>query len=195
MIVGITGTIGSGKSTLSKYYKELGYKIIDADNIAFELLRKGKAGYNEVRKYFPEVMENDEIVRSKLAKIIFDNADRKQCLDSILHPLILKEMQNESTKYLNELLFWDVPLLFESGFDKFVDKSICVYATKDILVERLIKRDNLSFDDIEKRITNQMPADIKKHKADYILDNSEDYENLVEQANEILSKLNELNIH
>src|SRR5690554_3104871 len=134
MLIGLTGGIASGKSTVSSYLEELGAIIIDADKIAKYTLKKGEKAFKGVIDYFGEdILNRDgEINRSKLARIIFNDQKKRKILENITHPIIIKKINKKIEEYQesNRIIILDAPLLFEVGLDKDVDQSCLVYVDK-----------------------------------------------------------------
>jgi dephospho-CoA kinase len=175
--VGLTGSIATGKSTVSRMLAELGAIIIDADKIAFDAVLKGKPACRKITDYFGEciLQENGEIDRKALGDIIFNDPDKKQVLNSIVHPEVFSEMArqvNEAEKNPGAVIILDVPLLIESGMHRGMSDVILVYAPEDIQLERLMVRDNIDRASAMAKIRSQMPVDEKKKYATIVIDNS-----------------------
>lgn len=194
MIIGITGSIASGKTFVTDYLKELGYKIIDADEISKNLLKKDSKGYFKVIDVFSKdiLTENGEIDRKKLAKMIFNNSINKKKLEEIVHPLVFEEIEEYKEKYKEEkYIFISMPLLFETGYQKKVDKVITVYIKKDIQVERLMRRDNIDREYAITKISSQFDLEEKVKNSDYVIDNSNSKEETIEKVKKVLELLKE----
>lgn len=196
-IIGITGGIATGKSTLTKLLKDRGYKVIDADKIAREVVEKDKPAYKAIVEEFGhEILRPDgDLDRKALGAIVFKDKDRLEKLNSIIHSHIFYQI-----KYLTDKLsaradtvFLDIPLLFEVK-DKLEDSGLVfdavwlVYAQRPIQIERIIKRDKLSREDAVSRIDAQMDIEKKKLLASEILHNSGTKEELEEQLEKLLKK-------
>lgn len=184
--IGITGNIASGKSTVEKFLIEKGYSVIDADDIAHELL-KNQSVKTQILNAFAQydITENNEISRPKLGKIIFaDEAERKK-LESIMHPLIRKEIQHffASKKEEENIVFVSVPLLFEAKFDDLFDKILLICADDEIREKRLTQRNELTPEMAKNRIAIQMSQDKKKPMSAYIVFNNSSIEDLKLQIN------------
>lgn len=176
LFISITGSIGSGKSEVSAIVKSLGYKCISCDEVNHELLQK-----EEVRIQLAKILDCQvsKINNSYLAKRIFNDSQIKKAVEAYLHQQILNEvMQFYSTNNNEELLFAEVPLLFEVGWDYYFDCNVLVAAKQEIMIERLLKQRNMNFDDIMARISQQMPLEDKAKRADYIIDNNLSIEDL-----------------
>ena len=173
-IIGITGGIASGKSNVCSVIRNIGYKVIDCDLITHRLYEKGNSIYNAILDTFgyEYLDENKEIDRKKLASYVFNNNNKLKLLNDITHPLILKEINREINLIKDDIIFIDIPLLYEAKLEYLVDKVICVYLEKELQIERLMARDNISREYALVKIHNQMDLKIKKDKADYVIDSS-----------------------
>ncbi|MDD2523507.1 MAG: dephospho-CoA kinase [Endomicrobiaceae bacterium] len=175
MIIGLTGSIGTGKSQSSKIFKELGCYIIDADKISSLLTTKGSKSLKDVVENFgTDILTSQGYLnRKKLAQIIFNDKQAKRDLERILHPHIIKKI-NEiiAKKYKSVDIVVDAPLLFEVGLDRICDKIIVIYAKYHLQLKRLSKRDKISKNEAINRIALQMPIEDKMQMADITIDNS-----------------------
>ena len=148
-VIGITGGIASGKSSVSTFIKELGFSVIDADVVARQVVEPGEEAYDEIVKEFGEsiLMPEGDINRAKLGDIIFHNEDKRLKLNSIVHPAVRKRMRELAEKAFQdeaETVFMDIPLLFESKLTFMVEKTLLVYVDEEIQLARLMNRNNLS---------------------------------------------------
>ena len=173
-IIGITGGIACGKSNVCSVLTKLGYQIIDSDLITHELYKRGNSIYNKVKEVFGlEFLDkNLEIDRKKLGAYVFSSKEALEKLNSITHPLIVDEIKKKVNKSNGNILFLDIPLLFEAKLEYLCDKIICVYVPFDVQVKRLMERDHISLDYALVKIHSQMDLNIKKEKSDYVI-NSE----------------------
>lgn len=174
-IVGITGLIASGKSTLSSYLKYQGYKIVDADAISRDITKKDRIGYAKVIEEFGRdiLSSNGEIDRAKLSNIVFNDKNALKKLNDTLHPLIFQEIDRQLDLYKDEkILFLDAPLLFEAKLDKKCDEIILVVCDEEVQISRIQKRDNKDYDSAKKIIDSQIAKEFKIEKSDYIIDNN-----------------------
>jgi dephospho-coA kinase len=174
-IVGITGLIASGKSTLSSYLKSQGYKIVDADAISRDITKKDRIGYAKVIEEFGRdiLSSNGEIDRAKLSNIVFNDKNSLKKLNDTLHPLIFQEIDRQLDLYKDEkILFLDAPLLFEAKLDKKCDEVILVFCDEEVQISRIQKRDNKDYDSAKKIIDSQIAKEFKIEKSDYIIDNN-----------------------
>ncbi|WP_413854497.1 dephospho-CoA kinase [Candidatus Ruminimicrobium bovinum] len=175
MIIGLTGSIATGKSQSSKIFKQLGCYIIDADKLSRTLTVKGsKCLADIVRVFGKDILKpNGELDRKKLGLIVFSDKQAKTELEKIIHPHIIKKTNEViAKKYKTTDIIVDAPLLFEVGLDRVCDKVIVIYAKYHLQLKRLMKRDNLSKKEAEKRIALQMPIEEKMKLADITIDNS-----------------------
>ncbi|XP_078501262.1 dephospho-CoA kinase domain-containing protein [Lissotriton helveticus] len=194
-LVGLSGGIASGKSTVVNVLRELGCAIIDADVIARQVIQPNAPAYQKIIQLFgPEVLlEGGEINREKLASIIFSNPEKRQLLNSITHPAIQKVMLKQILMYFflgYRFVILDIPLLFESNrLTRFMKHTILVYCDPQSQLSRLMKRNNLSQPDAEARILSQLPLDEKRRLADHVIDNSGDRESTRRQVLELHARL------
>ena len=190
-IIGLTGSIASGKSTVSNKLKQLGYKIIDCDEINHQILEQNQIGYTSVLAEFgSDILDVDlEIDRKKLGSIIFNDKTAKEKLNQILHPLIKSIVKEEIEKIEDGLVFLDCPLLFETDFHELCDLKVVGYVNMDMQISRLMERDNITFPEALKKIYAQMSLDDKLTLADYVLDNCHSLSDLDWQIKQLLFRL------
>jgi len=194
-IIGITGGIASGKSTVKEMLIGMSYIVIDSDAIAASLLEIGKDQYNEIVKSFGKevLMPNKEINRKKLADIIFHNDKKKLLLNGIVHPEVKRIIRLELEYYEKlgvKLIFVDVPLLYEANFESVFDKIIVVYVDVDTQVQRLLWRDRITPEYALAKISSQMPLEEKKERADFVIDNSLSIITTKKALTDILEEIN-----
>lgn len=185
-IIGITGGIGSGKTTVSEYLKDKGYRIVDADAISHELSAPGSTLVKELSEEFGEDLVNEKGVlnRRELAKRAFSAPEKKAKLDRITHREILKKIKEEVQTAKDEgleIIFLDVVLLFEVGLDKECHETWVVDASEDIRLARVIGRDGFIPEEIRKRMRSQMDSEEKKERATHVLNNDGTLESLYDQ--------------
>lgn len=194
-VIGLTGGIATGKSTVSAILKKAGAVIIDADRIAREAVKKGLPAYREIVEHFGEsvLLPDGEINRSLLGDIIFNSPRKKQLLNKIVHPYVSKEthrqLQQIERTQPNTIVVLDIPLLIETAMDKDLSEVIVVYAPEHIQIKRLMKRDRLTQVDARARIRSQMPIEEKKRRATIVIDNSGTREETRRQTLEIYKSL------
>ena len=190
MNIGITGSIACGKSTVSDYLIAKGYTIIDADKLGHVALTSDDVKRKLAEKFGDEILENNEISREKLGKLVFGNDDNLKILNSIIHPkikeLILKLQEEHKDE---DLVFLDIALLYEANFVDLVEKVAVVYVDEDVQLERLMTRNSLSKEEAIKRIESQMSPREKAALGDFVINNSYSKEDTFQQIDEILEKL------
>ena len=190
-VIGLTGSIASGKSTVSNKLKELGYLVIDCDVIGHKLLKKARPGYYPVLEEFGEEIlgAGGQIDRKKLGSLVFNNPAQREKLNQILHPFIKKAVLEEIEIIKEGLVFIDCPLLFETDFHKLCDVTVVVYVNMDTQIHRLMERDKIIFPEALKKIYAQMPLDDKLSLADYVIDNCHSLGDLDWQIKQLLFRL------
>ncbi len=192
MFYGITGGMGSGKSTVSNHIRSLGYVVLDADQISRELMTPGAPLVQKLQRVFGEEIVDGygELDRRKLAEMVFSDKNKTKRLNKITHDAIYKKITEEYKRIMEKnpdaKVFADVPLLFEAGWEDMFDKTILVTAPMDVRIERVKARDGLTEEEIKARMNRQMPEDKKAVKADFVMDNSKDVESLINKANYVL---------
>ena len=180
MKIAITGTIGSGKSTVAAYLRDKGYFVFDCDEV-----NRGLLNSDILIDYFPECYENGLLNKKKLANIFFNDENKRLLLESIMHPLILERMKKESEKH--DPFFAEVPLLFEVNWDKYFDEVLLVVVNEDNALRRLLNR-GLSIEESKQRIKNQMSTKEKIERSDVIIYNDSSLFSLYEKIDGWLSK-------
>lgn len=175
-IIGLTGGIACGKSSVSAILKQKGAAVIDADKISHSLAEPGGMLYEMYVQHFgKDVLQDGVLDRGKIADIIYTDPKEKEWIDSKSHPVIACEMAKQLNAAMAEssapAVILDVPLLFESGWQKYSDVVWTVATKRDVQIERIIKRDGLSREEAEKRIDAQMPLDEKCRLADIVINN------------------------
>jgi dephospho-CoA kinase len=197
-IIGLTGGIASGKSTVSRALRELGAIIIDADEVAHAIIEPGKPAWKDIVEHFGlGVLNPDQTIdREKLGAIVFNDPEKLQVLNQITHPRVgeqFKQMIKDiKSQQADAVLFIEVPLLYETHMDRICDEVWVVWVDEETQIQRLMKRDGLSREDALKRIDAQMSLDEKARRADFVIDNRFSIEETIESAtiyyNNIISK-------
>lgn len=177
IIIGLTGGIASGKSSVAKELKRLGAEIIDADLIAREVVEPGQLAWRNLIDYFGKdiLFTDGTINRKKLAAYIFEDEQKRKKLEDITHPEILAALKDRVAKARStgrKILVLDIPLLIEVNWTNLVDKVWLVYVDHATQIRRLIQRDNITLSEAELRLAAQMPLETKKKYADVIIDNT-----------------------
>jgi dephospho-CoA kinase len=193
-VFGLTGGIGSGKSTAAALFRERGVPIVDADALAREAVAPGGPGLAEVKAAFgPQIVLPDgSLDRKALGALVFSDADARRRLNAITHPIV-RRLSQERFRELDEqgikLAGYDVPLLFEVGLDAVLRPIVVVTAREATQVERILARDGISEAEARERIAAQLPLGDKQKRADYVLYNNGTLEALAAQVDALLEKL------
>jgi dephospho-CoA kinase len=194
-IIGLTGGIGSGKSTVARRFAELGATVYSADELARQALEPGESCYQRVINEFGEsiLTADGTINRKALAKIVFFDEKQRQKLNEIIHPYVIETLFSRAEAELSNksgaIAIFDVPLLFESGLDAQMDKTITVSCEESERVHRIIARDQASPEQALQRIRAQMPEEERRQRADYILDNNGSVDELICQVDALFELL------
>lgn len=187
-VLGLTGGIASGKSTVSNYFKSLNIPVIDADQIAREVMKAGQPVVSEIVETFgPDVLhESGEIDRKRLGTIIFETAKQRKELDRLVQPKIRAAITKEINRFIQQnepLIVVDIPLLYEEAYEEMVDEVMVINVDSMIQKERLIKREpNLTKAEAYNRIMAQMPLPEKAARADIVIDNNQTVQNTLNQV-------------
>lgn len=193
--IALTGTIGSGKSTVAKILQKLGAFIIDADALAHQAVEKDSSGLaSVVAEFGPEILNEDaSLNRKKLGELVFHDPSKRKKLEAIIHPMVrdLAAKQSElAQKKKPPLIVYDCPLLFEAGLDKAgFQEILLVCATPQQCFQRIMKRDRLSMAEAKARLASQLPLEYKKERASMVIDNSSSLDALEEKVQKVFDKL------
>lgn len=192
--IGLTGNIGSGKTSVAHVFEVLGIPVFYADNESKKLLTDSKVKKQLVKLFGEAILtKSKEVNKQKLASLVFTDKEKLKDLNELLHPLVYQRYLNWIEVQQANYTILEAAILFESGFNKYVHQSICVYADKKSRIKRIIKRDHFEKADIEARIKNQWSDEKKNALADFIINNNED-EMIIPQIlkihKKIVSKLN-----
>ncbi|KAG6535604.1 dephospho-CoA kinase-like [Zingiber officinale] len=194
-MVGLTGGIACGKSTISNLFKSEGLPVVDADVVARDVVRKGTGGWKKVVKAFGNdiLLENGEIDRARLGQIVFTDPTKRQLLNRLLAPYISFGIFWEVLKLWikgSKVIILDIPLLFEAKMDRRTSPIIVVWVDPETQVSRLTARDGISVEEARNKINAQMALDLKRKKADITIDNSGTIEETRLQFQKVLSQIN-----
>ena len=201
MVIGLTGGIGTGKSTVSQILREKKFPVIDLDTISHEVIKIPKVIEKIVENFGKEVLENSgnfenknnaiQISREKLGKIIFENKEKRLLLNSIMHPEILHVMREQISKYKknNKIIFVEIQLLFEVQWEKEFDYILLISAKKSTQIRRILERDKRSEIDALNIINSQLSLDEKKKRSDFVIENDGNIEELKEKIDKFLEYL------
>lgn len=181
-IIGITGSIATGKSTVTKYLLDKGYTVIDSDKIAYDALTIDEECMNKVKALFDCEDAKGNIDRKKLGTIIFQDKIAKKRLEDIVHPYVIQQMRKDIEKHKQEAkIFLDIPLLYEANLEYLCNKVVVVYVPENIQMKRLMNRDAIDEKYARTIINNQIHIEEKKVRADIVIDNSKDIEHLYQE--------------
>lgn len=192
-IIGLTGGIASGKSTVVKEIRQAGYEVIDADQVVHELQRKGGRPYQALLNFFgPSILQEDgEIDRPKLSKMIFSSLENRDHSSRLQNQIIQEELMSRKEKLeaKGKPFFMDIPLLIELDMRHWFNEIWLVYVDQDTQKQRLMNRNHYSEQEARDRIASQMPLQEKLKFADIVIDNNGSLQELTDQIGQILSKL------
>lgn len=191
LIIGITGGIGSGKTTAAKYFEKLGFPLYNSDLKARAIQNENIDVINQIINIFgKDSYTNEGLNRPYIANITFNDKEKLKQLNQIVHPAVFKDYQNWISKQNTQFVIKEAAILIESGSYKDCDYIIVVNADLEIRIERTIQRDNLSREQIIARINNQLSDSERSKYADFIIDNSKDLNHLYNQIDDIVRNLN-----
>ncbi|WP_010099118.1 dephospho-CoA kinase [Ornithinibacillus scapharcae] len=191
LVIGLTGSIASGKSTVSSMFIDMNIPVIDADKISREVVEPGEDAYLSIVKEFGKdiLFSDGNIDRKKLGGIIFSDEEKRKVLNGIVHPAVRKRMMEQKDQHVHNgerIIVMDIPLLFESKLTHMVDKILVVYVEETVQLKRLMNRDHSTKDEALQRIHSQIPIKEKVTLADAVIDNNGTREKTFEQLKEIL---------
>lgn len=189
--IGLTGGIASGKSTVAKMISNYHIPIVDADKIARQVVEPGEPVFCQIIETFGEdlILPDGNLNRKKLGDMIFNNKEKRETLNQMIHPKIGETMMRKVKQYEEshqKSVVLDIPLLFESKLTHLVDKILLVYVNDDLQTKRLMERNHLTLEEAKSRITSQLPLFQKKAMSDYIIDNSGSREETQKQVHDVL---------
>lgn len=191
-VIGLTGGIASGKSTVSELLSVFGFKVVDADKAAREAVKKRSKGLAQVREVFGDeaIDENGEMNRRYMGDLVFNHPEKRLELNAIIHPIVRDIMEEEKQEYLKQgyNVIMDIPLLFENELENTVDEVWVVYTSESIQMDRLMQRNNLSLEDAKARVYSQISIDKKSRMADYVIDNLGDKLELKQNLERLLEE-------
>ncbi|MBO0992307.1 dephospho-CoA kinase [Bacillus sp. SD088] len=193
MMVGLTGGIASGKSTVSQMFKEKDFVIIDADIASRKVVEPEQPAYREIVQVFGEsiLLPNQWLDRAKLGSIIFSDEAKRQTLNSIVHPAVREQMEswkNEALAAGKQTIIHDIPLLFENKLTHLVEKTVVVFVEEQVQLARLMERNKLSESEANARISSQMSLREKAKLADAVIDNNGEIAETKSQIEELIKK-------
>ena len=192
-IIGITGGIASGKSTVTEFLRQKGFQVIDADAVVHQLQKPSGRLYQVLVEHFGEkiLLENGELNRPLLASLIFSNPEEQEWSKSTQGEIIREELAALRNQFAQTeaLFFMDIPLLFEQNYAAWFDETWLVYVNRDVQLERLMKRDQISKEAAESRLNSQWPLERKISLASHSLDNNGNQEQLIAQVVQLLEEM------
>ena len=190
-VIGLTGGIATGKSTVSELLTAFGFKVVDADIAARKAVAKGTKGLEQVRAAFGDsaITEEGEMDRKYVGEIVFNHPEKRLELNDIVYPIVREIMEEEKQSYLNQGydVIMDIPLLFENELQNTVDEVWLVYTSESIQIERLMERNQLSLEDAKARVYSQISIDKKSRMADHVIDNLGDKLELKQNLEQLLT--------
>ena len=198
LILGVTGGIASGKTTVVNMLKELGAPVIDFDVLARQVVESGKPAWKQIVAYFGEqVLQKDrELDREKLSEIVFRDFEKRKKLESFTHPRIheefVKALDEIALKNPKAIIQVDVPLLIEQNLQHMFHKILVVYIPEEKQIERVMKRDGISKEEAARRLKAQLPLDEKLDSADFVVYNDKSLEETRKQVEELWQKLKKI---
>ena len=192
-IIGITGGIASGKSTVTEFLRQKGFQVVDADAVVHQLQKPGGRLYQVLVEHFGEkiLLENGELNRLLLASLIFSNPEEQEWSKITQGEIIREELAALRNRFAQTeaLFFMDIPLLFEQNYASWFDETWLVYVNRDVQLERLMKRDQISKEAAESRLNSQWPLERKISLASHSLDNNGNQEQLIAQVVQLLEEM------
>ena len=192
IIIGLTGSIGMGKTTTSQMFKDAGAAVFDADACVHELYAKGGVAVPIIRAVFPDAIKDGAVDRAQLSKHLQKDPLHMQVLESFIHPLVGKARAKAietATHEKKKIMVFDVPLLFETGGDKHVDKIVVVSASPDVQRERVLSRPGMSKEKFEMILSRQTPDAEKRKRADFVIMTDKGLDFAREQVQTIMNDL------
>ncbi|MCL1122493.1 dephospho-CoA kinase [Shewanella seohaensis] len=183
-VIGLTGGIGSGKTTVANLFAEEGVDLVDADVVARKVVAKGSKGLEAIIAHFGTeiVTEAGELDRAKLRQRVFRDEQERQWLNQLLHPMIRQEMLSQVENATSDYVIMVVPLLFENGLDRLVNRTLVVDISPELQVSRTVKRDNVDATQVNNIINSQCSRNDKLARADDIIDNQGEISKLKQEV-------------
>jgi dephospho-CoA kinase len=192
-LIGLTGGVGSGKSTVAGILHDLGADVVDADEASHAVYAPGTPGFDAVvREFGPEYVRDGQVDRARLGRLVFDDADARQRLNAIVHPLVrewMAERTREAAESGAEVVIQDVPLLYENGLEDLFSSVVLVYVPEEVQLERLVEGRGLDAARARAMIAAQMPIDAKRRRAHHVIDNSGTREETRRQVEEMWAQM------
>lgn len=189
--IGLTGSIGMGKSETAKIFLSLGLPVYDADEAVHRLYKKGNKGSEAVKLLFPNTITTEgDVNRVLLGEAVVGNSENLKKLETVIHPLVADDRSYFFEKNINaKIVVLDIPLLFETGGDKFVDHTVVVSTSKNIQKKRVLARPNMTEEKFKKILSKQIPNEEKCKRADFVIDTSISIDDARKQVKNVIVKL------
>lgn len=196
MIIGLTGSIATGKSTVANMLKERGIPVVDADEVARVVVEKGRPALQKIVEAFGEevLLEDGTLNRPALGNIIFNDKEARDTLNAIMHPAIREEMESQKAYHIENrehIIIMDIPLLFENGLTETVDRVVVVTVDEGTQLKRLMERNHLTEEEAKARIQSQIAVQDKVKRADDVIDNSSTLKHTEEQVMKMIERWKE----
>ena len=192
--IGITGSIGMGKSTVSSIFRNNNIKVWDADSEVHTLYKKGKEGYNSIISIYPELQDKVEINRKKVSYLLREKKIDLKLIEKIIHPLLIKSREKFIKKNEREkILIFDIPLLYETKAQIWLDYVITVFCSEKNQIERLKKRDDFDTRKINYLLSKQIPVNKKNKKADFVINTDQNMQQVEKQVVNIIKTMRKSN--
>lgn len=193
VVIGLTGSIATGKSTVSLMFDDYGIPVVDADKLSREVVKPGRDAYHKIVSVFGEgiLREDHTLDRKALGEIVFNNDEKRKLLNEIVHPAVRSEMVRKRDQYLmqgDKAVVLDIPLLFESQLTDYVDKTLVVAVDEEVQLKRLMERDGSTKEEALSRIRSQISITEKSRMADEVIDNNGSKKETYDQLDAILRK-------
>ena len=190
-ICGLTGMSGAGKSSVCEQFKAAGFFVIDCDRVSRQAVQKGGDCLFEIEKYFGSeiITESGELDRKKLGNIVFSDKRKLERLNDIIYPYITYNVLEQIRTADNAMLLLDAPTLFESGIDFICDGIVSVVCDKETSIQRIMKRDKLTYIQAENRLSSQHPPEYYTEKSDYSIENNGSMEQLFQKTQTVINNL------
>lgn len=190
MILGLTGGIASGKSTVARIFQKMDIEVVDADRIARSVTQEKRVIEELAEAFGEEIVVRGEIDRKKLREIVFASDENVKKINSIIHPRVIEIFEaRREISHPDEIVIFDIPLLYEGGLEYLCDRVLVVSVPREVQINRIMKRDGSTRETAERIIDHQMATSLKEERADYIIRNHRDMEYLNERVVELFEEI------
>lgn len=188
MLIGITGILGSGKSTFLNFFKEENFSVFNSDEVAKKLYKK-KEFIKKIKNQFPQFFKKNKFLKKEFSNYIFSSKENLRKLEEIIHPEVLKELIRFKEKNKGKISAAEVPLLFEKNLEDFFDITVCISTSEEIALKNFSIEKNISIEEAKKRLLYQMPIEEKKKLSHYVIENDGTIEDLRKKFNLFLNEI------